>query len=66
MNYKIGDVVMRNGVKYVCKDAWPDANPIIGRFEGILSLARRIGIKPTPKFARRLKYNTMKRDNKTG
>ena len=66
MNYKIGDVVMRNGVKYVCKDAWPDVNPIIRRFEGILSLARRIGIKPTQKFARRLKYNTMKRDNKTG
>lgn len=57
MNYKIGDVVMRNGVKYVCKDAWPDVNPIIRRFESILSLARRIGIKPTPKFARRLKMN---------
>lgn len=57
MNYKIGDVVIRNGVKYVCKDAWPDVNPIIRRFEGILSLERRIGIKPTPKFARRLKMN---------
>lgn len=57
-------MVFMNGVYYICKSITHDTEYLIGRFERIFSLAQRIGIKPTVKFARRLKFNTMKRDNK--
>ena len=64
MEYRKGDMVFMNGVYYICKGITHDTEYLIERFDSFLSLAQRIGIKPTKKFSRRLKYNTMKRDNK--
>ena len=64
MMYKKGDIVTYKGERFECRGAWCHCEPIISRYGRIIDLAKRIGVKPTKKFARRLKYNTMKRDNK--
>lgn len=62
--YRKGDIVTHKGERFECRGAWCHCEPIISRYGRIIDLAKRIGIKPTKKFSRRLKYNTMKRDNK--
>lgn len=63
MDFRKDDMVFVNGVYYIRKGITHDTEYLIERFERFLSFAQRIGIKPTVKFARRLEYNTMKRDN---
>lgn len=64
MEYRKGDMVFMNGVYYICKGITHDTEYLIGRFGRFLSLAQRIGIKPTKKLARRLKRNRHTEDPK--
>lgn len=62
--YKKGDIVTYKGERFECRGAWCHCEPIISRHGRIIDLAKRIGIKPTKKFARRLKRNRHAEDPK--
>jgi len=64
MMYKKGDIVTYKGERFECRGAWCHCEPIISRYGRIIDLAKRIGIKPTKKFARRLKRNRHAEDPK--
>ena len=62
--YRKGDIVTYKGERFECRGAWCHCEPIITRYGRIIDLAKRIGIKPTRKFARRLKANRHNEDPK--
>lgn len=51
-------------IKYQKNEAWFYCEQIISLYGHIIDLAKRIGIKPTKKFARRLKRNRHTEDKK--
>lgn len=58
------DIVTYKGERFECRRAWCNCEQIISLYGSIIDIAKRIGIKPTKKFARRMKRNLHKQDSK--